>query len=101
MGLKGLLQSNKATTKVKKVKIEGEDIYIRQMSLSEAALVSSFSDEDGTWYALKTCLLNEDGSQALSDEDKPLIMNASNQLVFKLLKEINGFNIPSDIKGKL
>ena len=101
MGLKSLLKDNKATTKMKMVEFDSQEIYIRQMSLTEASMVaSSENSDDGTWFALKTCLVNKDGKQSLCEEDKPLIMEASNNLVFRLLREINDFNIPSEELGK-
>lgn len=92
MGIKALIQKSQVSSSVKQVAVLGEDIYIRLYSVSEGEHINALPESERPVYILKTCVVNKDGTPAMTEEDVESLKNSADKAMEKVLREIFKYN---------
>lgn len=93
MGVRDYLRAHDARQTVKAVEIDGITVHIRRMTLAESARLAALDDDaERIKQMLLACLVNDDGSPALTEADAELIMNAEDAALAPLVEAIADYN---------
>ena len=85
-----LLQLSELRRRV--VEVDGNKVAVRELSALEFAKFSDLREEDKTQamaFIIGACVLNEDGSRRLTDEDAMKIAQGSIRVAARLVNEIH------------
>jgi hypothetical protein len=97
MGISNLISSAQVGSTVKSVEVGGEKVFIRHYSISEGEKINALPESERALFVLKTCVVNEDGTQALDAKSIELLKSASDRVIAPLFQEILSYNTQTHV----